>query len=319
MFVIISCDIFLDEYNPIVSPLFCGLKGSTEFGVTAMTEAASRPIGIFDSGVGGLTVMSAIIDRLPGEELIYLGDTARVPYGNRGAETVRRYALNAASLLLSHRIKALVVACNTASAFALEALRDQLPIPVFGVIRPVATRAAHLSTTGEIAVLGTRGTIRSQAYQQVLMNLRPDLNVHSIACPLLVPLAEEGWLRGSVTDQVLARYLEPLASTGIDTMILGCTHYPILRHAIAGVAGSLPLPKTTLLDSAKATSDAVADALDDAGLLRHNDAPCGTHRFLLTDLPEGFVNTAELFFGRSLDGQCEHVDIADTTSPSTTG
>lgn len=285
-----------------------------------MTETASAPIGIFDSGVGGLTVMNAIIDRLPHENLIYLGDTARVPYGNRGAETIRRYALNAASLLSTHQIKALVVACNTASAFALDVLRQQLSIPVFGVIQPVARRAADYSETGEIAVLGTRGTIRSNAYQRELLNLQPDLNVHPIACPLLVPLAEEGWLSGNVTDQVLARYLQPLSSTEVDTVILGCTHYPILRDAITGVADGLATPKTTLLDSAKATADAVADSLAETDLLRDDDEPVGSHRFLLTDVPDGFVDTAELFFGRTLDGPCEHVDITDTTplaSPTT--
>lgn len=278
-----------------------------------MNHRASRPIGIFDSGVGGLTVMRAIIERLPAEDLIYLGDTARVPYGNRGADTVRRYALNAAAFLTNHDIKALVVACNTASAFALETLREALDVPVFGVIEPVARRAAHRSQTGQIAVLGTRGTIRSQAYQQTLLNLRPDLNVHPIACPLLVPLAEEGWLTGAVTDEILLRYLEPLATTDVDTMILGCTHYPLLRDAIAGVADQLPLPATTLLDSAQATSEAVADALEAADLLQPHDA-VGIHRFFLTDLPERFVETAELFFGRSLDGACEHVDIIDTTA-----
>ena len=279
-----------------------------------MTDTASQPIGIFDSGVGGLTVMRAVIDRLPGENLIYLGDTARVPYGNRGAETVRRYATNAAAFLSSRDIKALVVACNTASAFALETLRQRLSIPVFGVISPVARLAATHSDTGEIAVLGTRGTIRSDAYQQALLNLRPDLNVHPIACPLLVPLAEEGWLDGAVTDQVLARYLQPLASTEVDTVILGCTHYPILRDAIAGATDALPLPKTTLLDSAHATSEAVAEALGEAGILNQASTTPGERRFFLTDLPDGFIDTAEQFFGCSLRGDCEHIDITDTTS-----
>ena len=279
-----------------------------------MSDAASQPIGVFDSGVGGLTVTRALIDRLPSEDLLYLGDTARVPYGNRGADTVRRYALNAAALLSNHDIKALVVACNTASAFALEALRKELPIPVFGVIEPVAQRAAAHSSTGSVAVLGTRGTIRSNAYQDTLLNLRPDLNVYPIACPLLVPLAEEGWTCGDVTEQVLAHYLEPLTATQVDTMILGCTHYPLLREAIATVADRYGPPSATLLDSAQATSEAVAESLGKKGLLRNEDAP-GNHRFLLTDLPERFVETAELFFGRCLDGACEHVDIQDTTPP----
>lgn len=282
-----------------------------------MNDRAAQPIGIFDSGVGGLTVMRAVIEELPAEDVLYLGDTARVPYGNRGAETVRRYALNAAALLASHDIKALVVACNTASAFALEALRSELTIPVFGVIEPVARRAAESSRTGEIAVLGTRGTIRSEAYQQTLLNLRPGLHVHPIACPLLVPLAEEGWTAGSVTEEVLAHYLEPLSDTKVDTMILGCTHYPLLREVIDDVSSGICREMQVLLDSAEATSRAIARSLDDRRLLRRSGGSPGEHRFLLTDLPDGFVQTAELFFGRSLDGACEHVDITDTT-PLTT-
>ncbi len=277
-----------------------------------MENRQTRPIGIFDSGVGGLTVMRAIIERMPGEDLIYLGDTARVPYGNRGAETVRCYAVNAAALLERHHIKALVVACNTASAYGLAALRDKLSIPVFGVISPVARRAAILSESGSIAVLGTRGTIRSRAYQRALLELRPELDVHPVACPLLVPLAEEGWLDGTVTQQVLEHYLADLVPTEVDTLILGCTHYPILRDAIAGVTERLLTGPTTLLDSARATAEAVAQKLGDAGLLKETDAE-GTRQFLLTDLPEGFVETAERFFGRPLQQECEHVDIVDTT------
>lgn len=277
-----------------------------------MVTESNRPIGIFDSGVGGLTVMRALIDRLPYEDLVYLGDTARVPYGNRGADTVRRYAVNAAALLESHRIKALVVACNTASAYALDALREELTIPVFGVIDPVARRAAALSTTGAISVLGTRGTIRSRAYQEALTDLRPDLDVHPVPCPLLVPLAEEGWLDGVVAEEVLEHYLQPLSSRSVDTVILGCTHYPILRDTIAGVADELLTTSPTLLDSAQATAEAVADALEQSNLLNDSGHE-GTRRFLLTDLPEGFVKTAERFFGRPLQRACEHVDIVDTT------
>ncbi len=284
-----------------------------------MNDATDAPIGIFDSGVGGLTVMRAIIEELPAENLLYLGDTARVPYGNRGAETVRRYALNAAELLSSHGVKALVVACNTASAFALEALREHLTIPVFGVIEPVARQAAALSKSGDIAVLGTRGTIGSKAYQQTLLNLRPGLRVHPIACPLLVPLAEEGWTAGSVTEQVLAHYLEPLAATDVDTMILGCTHYPLLRDAIEGVSCNYCPPELNLLDSGRATAQAVSEALGEQDLLRSRNNADGEHRFLLTDLPEGFVQTAQFFFGRSLDGACEHVDITDRATSSATG
>ncbi len=257
--------------------------------------------------------MRAIIEQLPCEDLIYLGDTARVPYGNRGADTVRRYALNAAALLESHQIKALVVACNTASAYGLEALRAELSIPVFGVISPVARRAAEQSQSGNIAVLGTRGTIRSGAYQRALRDLRADIYVEPLACPLLVPLAEEGWLDGVVAREVLQHYLADLSATEVDTIILGCTHYPILRDTIADVTAELMTTSTTLLDSAQATTRAVARALRESELLNEKKEE-GSRRFLLTDLPEGFVDTAERFFGRSLHRECEHVDIVDTTS-----
>lgn len=278
-----------------------------------MSTSSSQPIGIFDSGVGGLTVMKALIERLPGEDMIYLGDTARVPYGNRGPDTVRRYAVNAAAMLRSHDIKALVVACNTASTYALDALRDTLDIPVFGVIAPVAREAAHLTKTNKIAVLGTRGTIQSDSYQQSLLNLSPDLNVYPVACPLLVPLAEEGWTSGSVTEEVIEHYLATLAQVQVDTMILSYTHYPLMREAIQTVVDRLSPQEVTLVDSAHTTSRAVEFALGESSLLRDGNAP-GIHRFFLTDLPQGFVETAERFFGRSLDGACEHIDIADSTS-----
>ena len=279
-----------------------------------MTPTLHHPIGIFDSGVGGLTVMRALVRELPGEDMIYLGDTARVPYGNRGAETVRRYALNAANLLVQRPVKALVVACNTASAYALPALRAHFDVPIFGVIEPVAQRAASTSRSGSIAVLGTRGTIRSQAYQNALLNLRPDLRVHPLPCPLLVPLAEEGWTDGPVTEEILAHYLGTLSTSAVDTMILGCTHYPLMTDAISNVTRRLLSPDIDLVDSATVTSSAVTAALRTARLLR-SDQRTGSHNFLLTDLPDGFISTAERFFGRSLDGACEHVDITDSFFP----
>ncbi|TXD36493.1 glutamate racemase [Lujinxingia vulgaris] len=276
-----------------------------------MNPQAQRPIGVFDSGVGGLTVMRALVEALPHEDLLYLGDTARVPYGNRGAETIRRYALNAARQLVGHNIKALVVACNTATAYALPALQDALEIPVFGVVDPVATLAARRSAGGHIAMIGTRATVRSNSYTRALMNLRPDAHVHPIACPLLVPLAEEGWTEGPVVEQVLRHYLEPLASTPVDTMILGCTHYPLLHDAIASVAAEVMRRPLELLDSASATATALRETLAALSLHTPSTDP-GSHRFLLTDLPEGFVETASRFFGQSVAERCEHVDIIDS-------
>ncbi len=277
-----------------------------------MQSDPNQPIGIFDSGVGGLTVLRAVVSRLPREDVIYLGDTARVPYGNRGADTIRRYAHNAAHLLVKRQIKALVVACNTASAFALTTLQEALPIPVFGVIAPVAQRAAEHSQSHSIAVLGTRGTIRSEAYQRRLLNLCPDVDVHPIACPLLAPLVEEGWLEGPVPDHILRHYLAPLASTDVDTMILGCTHYPLLRPAIAEVAQSIMgHSQVNLLDSATATAEALETRLSSLQLLRDAGTRPGSRRFLVTDQPDSFVAAATRFFGRSIDGQCQHVDIVD--------
>ncbi|RDV37933.1 glutamate racemase [Bradymonadaceae bacterium TMQ3] len=280
-----------------------------------MNPQAQRPIGVFDSGVGGLTVMRALVEALPHEDLLYLGDTARVPYGNRGAETIRRYALNAARQLVGRNIKALVVACNTATAYALPALQDALEIPVFGVVDPVATLAARRSASGHIAMIGTRATVRSNSYTRALMNLRPDAHVHPIACPLLVPLAEEGWTEGPVVEQVLRHYLEPLASTPVDTMILGCTHYPLLHHAIASVAAEVMRRPLELLDSASATATALRETLAALSLHTPSTDP-GSHRFLLTDLPEGFVETASRFFGHSVAERCEHVDIIDSFATS---
>jgi glutamate racemase len=272
-----------------------------------------RPIGIFDSGVGGLTVMRAVVDALPGEDIIYLGDTARVPYGNRGAETVRRYAHNAAHLLAQFDVKAMVIACNTATAYGLSSLEEAFSFPIVGVVEPVARQAALVTRTGEIGVIGTRGTVLSGSYPNVLKKLSPGVEVHQLPCPLLVPLAEEGWTDGDVVETVLERYLEPFGQTGVDTLILGCTHYPLLTESISRVlARRMPRP-VTLLDSAHATALALESILAQGSLLRpaHEGVSSrGTLRFLLTDLPEGFVTTAERFFGGEIRSY-EHVDIID--------
>lgn len=270
-----------------------------------------RPIAIFDSGVGGLTVMRAVVDALPGEDILYLGDTARVPYGNRGAETVRRYAHNAAHLLAQFDVKAMVIACNTATAYGLSSLRERFCFPLVGVVEPVARAAAAATVTGEVGVIGTRGTVASGSYPRVLTRLDPNIRVHQFACPLLVPLAEEGWTDGEVVETVLRRYLEPLSRTEVDTLILGCTHYPLLTKSIGEVLSrSMPQP-VTLLDSAASTAQSLQVMLGKGGLLREATSNRrGTLRFLLTDLPEGFVETAERFFGGEICSY-EHVDIID--------
>jgi glutamate racemase len=250
------------------------------------------PIGVFDSGVGGLTVLRALIARLPGEHTIYLGDTARVPYGTRSKEVVTRYALLCARHLAAQGIKMLVVACNTVSADSLPTLAEALPIPVVGVIEPGARVAAAKTRGGTIAVLGTPGTVASGAYQSALQRLAPLSHVVARACPMFVPLAEEGWTEGEVPRLVAERYLGDLRRSGVDTVLLGCTHYPLLASVIAEVMG----PGPALVDSAHATAEAVAHVLHARGLLR--SATSASHRTLCTDLPDRFHRMAERFLGR---------------------
>ncbi|MEC9442700.1 MAG: glutamate racemase [Myxococcota bacterium] len=273
------------------------------------------PIGVFDSGVGGLTVARAMRARLPHESIIYLGDTARVPYGNRGADTIRRYALNAAHTLVEQNVKALVIACNTATAHGMDALLETFPdIPVIGVVDPVAREAAARTDTGHIAVTGTRATITSRCYEQALERLLPNVTITSVPCPLFVPLAEEGWTEGHVPEEVARAYLEHLGESSIDTLILGCTHYPLLRTTIATLLDSIMPRHVTLLDSAQATARAVAELLRERNLLR--EVPEGTEpgddrammRFFVTDEPRGFMGTAVRFFGGPV-AKAEHIDI----------
>jgi glutamate racemase len=273
---------------------------------TSPDVTSPAPIGVFDSGVGGLTVLAALERDLPAESFVYLGDTARVPYGTRSADVVTRYALRAADLLVSRGVKALVVACNTVSAVALDALRDRLSVPVVGVIDPVAAQAAQLFPGGRVGVIGTAGTIRSGAYQRALARLSRPPRVFTQACPLFVPLAEEpGWIGSEVLLLAARRYLQALAAERLDALVLGCTHYPLLREAIATVMG----PQVALLDSGVATAAALRAVLADAHLgAEPGRAPTGTVRFLLTDLPQGFEEVGSRFLGRPLVG-VDHVDL----------
>ncbi len=263
------------------------------------------PIGLFDSGVGGLTVLRTLGRRLPNEHTVYLGDTARVPYGTRSREVVTRYALMNARYLAAQGIKALVVACNTVSAHSLPALVQALPIPVIGVIEPGAQAAAARTKGGVIAVLGTPSTVASGAYQAALQRLAPMSRVLARACPLFVPLAEEGWTDGEVPRLVAERYLGDLRRAGVDTVVLGCTHYPLLASAIAEVLG----PQLALVDSAEATAQAVDQLLGARGLLRPEGSGPARHRTICTDVPDRFRALAERFLGRAVD-QVELVDLA---------
>jgi glutamate racemase len=265
---------------------------------------ADAPIGVFDSGVGGLTVLRALTARLPNEHTIYLGDTARVPYGTRSGEVVTRYALMSARHLARHRIKLLVVACNTVSAHSLSALAEALPIPVLGVIEPGAQIAASRTRGGAIAVLGTPATVASGAYQAALRRLAPLAPVITRACPLFVPLAEEGWTEGEVPRLVAERYLADLRRGGVDTAVLGCTHYPLLVRTIAEVLG----PQVSIVDSAEAITQSVVALLAAQNLFREGGYNATRHRTLCTDVPDRFAAVAERFLGRPV-GQVELVDL----------
>jgi glutamate racemase len=255
-------------------------------------------IGIFDSGVGGLTVQRAVLDALPGADTLYLGDTARVPYGTKSAETVTQYSIRNARFLARHGIDLLVVACNTASAVALPALRAELSVPVLGVVEPGARVAARASRTGRIGVIGTQGTVASGAYQAAIRRERQDAEVVARPCPLFVPLAEEGWTdpADEVVRGVARRYLAPLRDAGIDTLVLGCTHYPLLAAAIGA-----ELPGVRLVDSAAAVAAEVSATFQEGA--RQAD-----HRFFVTDAPEKFLAVAGRFLGRPVTA-AEHVDV----------
>jgi len=251
------------------------------------SPSAQRPIGVFDSGIGGLTVVSALRRLLPNESIFYLGDTARVPYGGKSAATVQRYSREIAALLLQENAKTIVVACNTASALALPNLDETLPVTVTGVINPGARAAVAQTKSGHIGVIATRATIKSGAYERALRALNPDVRVTAQACPLLVPLIEEGWLESPVTDEIIRQYLAPLLEDGIDTLVLGCTHYPLLRSAIARVAGD----KVALVDSAENCAQAVRDLLR-ANSLGASETDRGSLRVALTDSPDAFLRVA---------------------------
>jgi glutamate racemase len=266
---------------------------------------AARPIGVFDSGIGGLTVVSALRALLPNESIFYLGDTARVPYGGKSEATVQRYSLEIAAILLEEKAKTVVVACNTASALALPQLEKALPVTVTGVILPGARAAIAKTRTGHVGVIGTRATIKSGAYERALRSLNPDVRVTARACPLLVPLIEEGWLESAITDEIIMQYLAPLMEEGIDTLVLGCTHYPLLRDAIARLLGD----GVTLVDSAENCAGAVRELL-----LRENlCAPAtngGNLQVALTDPPDSFLRVAR----EALQLDVGEVQLRDVTA-----
>ena len=288
-----------------------------------MQKISDRPIGVFDSGVGGLTVMREIMLQLPEENMIYAGDTARVPYGTRSAETVIRYSLEMADFLVGKGIKLLVVACNTASAFALNAIKERFDIPVVGVIGPGAKKAIEATRSKKIGVIGTEGTIKSNSYVHAINALygnRPvvvkehglihfdryfeinldDLTIFTKACPLFVPLAEEGWVSNDVTVLTAEHYLEGLKKEPIDTLVLGCTHYPLLKGVISRVVGD----DIVLIDSAQETVKEIKETLLRYGLESISPSEL-QQKFYVTDSPERFLKVGERFMGKKID----HIEI----------
>ena len=251
------------------------------------------PIGIFDSGIGGLTVLKEIIKKLPGENTVYLGDTARVPYGIRSPEIVLKYSIENAKFLITRGIKILVVACNTSSSVSLPYLTKNLTIPVIGVVEPGAQAAVAHSKTKKIAVIGTETTISSNSYKKAIKSIDNSSEVVGIACPLFVPLVEEGWLNGDIVALTARKYLSGVRDYGVDTLVLGCTHYPMIKDVIADTV------KIPLIDSAVETAGEVSRTLKINGMLRHNSGKA-TREFFVTDSPEKFASAGERFLGHTI-------------------
>jgi glutamate racemase len=254
-----------------------------------------KAIGIFDSGIGGLTVLKEIAAELPEENTTYLGDTARVPYGIRSPGTVTRYSFENTRFLLSQEIKMLVVACNTASAISLDEVKKEFPLPVIGVLEPGARAAAATTRSRKVGVIGTEATVGSGAYEKAIRRLGPDIEVTSVACPLFVPLVEEGWFDNDVADLVAARYLAPLRNRGIDTLVLGCTHYPLLKKVISRAMGN----GVTLIDSATETAKETADVLTKLNWRRQGSGAV-VRKYFVTDTPARFEKVGKIFLGDAL-------------------
>jgi glutamate racemase len=261
----------------------------------AVRDHRARPIGVFDSGIGGLTVLQALVHLMPDEDFIYLGDTARLPYGTKSAEVIVRYSKENTEFLLAKGIKMLVVACNTSSAVALEEIARDTIVPVVGVIEPGARAAVRASRNGKIGVIGTEATIASGAYTRAIQQLRPRAEIYTRACPLLVPLVEEGWTDNEIAGRTVAYYLESLKASGIDTLLLGCTHYPLLHGLFERVLGN----GVRIVDSATATAAAVRERLSALGLVRRGGH--GAQSFFVTETPERFVRVGRRFLGPQVE------------------
>lgn len=268
-------------------------------------ENREKPIGIFDSGLGGLTSVKAVSEALPNEDIVYFGDTARVPYGDRSKETIIEYVKDDIEFLLSHDVKAIVIACNTADSMARLEMESIFRIPIVGVVGPAAKKAALATENGKIGVIGTNATVRSDAYRKVINEYNPSADVFTVACPLLVPLVEEGRisLDDRVTRRVLKEYLLPLAEKEIDTLVLGCTHYPLLSPIIAEI-----LPGVRLVDSGEAAVASLRRKLDENGLSAPSDKKGGV-KYFVSDNAESFARHGGIFMGHEINGKVTEVNV----------
>lgn len=255
----------------------------------------SRPIGIFDSGVGGLTVVSEIWRCLPAENIVYFGDTARVPYGTKSKETVTKFSVENVEFLMKHDVKLVLVACNTASSLSLDFLKRCFRVPMIGVIGPGAREAVSATRSGRIGVIGTNATISSGAYETAVKKINKKIDVYTASCPLFVPLAEEGWMDKNVAYDIAGIYLKPLKAKNIDTLVLGCTHYPLLKNVIKKVMG----PKVTLVDSAREVAKEAKELLDASGIVNRSRGS-GAHKFFSSDEPARFIKMGEHFLKRRI-------------------
>jgi glutamate racemase len=269
-----------------------------------MSDTAQDPVGVFDSGLGGLTVVKELVQHLPNERIVYFGDTARVPYGTKSAETIIRYSREIVRALLKHKVKMVVVACNTASSLALDVLKKEFDVPVLGVIEPGAKKAAGVTRNKKVGIIATSSTVKSGKYAKKIMQIDRRINVTSRPCPLFVPLVEEGWFDHPVTYEVAREYLNEMKKNKIDTLILGCTHYPLLKDVLHEVMG----PRVQLVDSAREVALEVKEELAKRRLLRTHLGPC-RHMFIVTDEPKQFMRLASRFLGGGVKNVRRHIYV----------
>ncbi len=273
--------------------------------VNIEAEMIERPVGVFDSDVGGLTLVGELFKSLPQEDIIYFGDTARFPYGSKSKEVVTHFSLDIANFLKAQKVKIIVVACNTASSFALSSLREKIELPVIGVIEPGAQSAIDTTRNFKIGIIGTKGTIKSGAFEEALKKIDRNVKVFSQKCPLFVPLVEEDLLDKPWTKQIAEEYLAPLKDEGIDTLILGCTHYPPLKELLGRIMGQ----EVSLIDTAEATAKAVKRTLGEKNLLRKGSRKA-VYKFFVSDDPEEFRRLGRRFLGKSID-KAERINLEE--------